>query len=241
MSKEYDDITAFHYASYRPSLQHSGILKKCLGSESYDSGLDIGCGTGQSSIALTDFCTTVVGIDPSAEMVSKGIIHSNISYSFFDKNCIDFKSNTFDIITLAGSLWYAKSQELLNEIVRVGAENTIVLAYDFEILLEDIITKIGYDTKAESLNLYNHQEDFSGFDMDKIRKVGKESERVQIQIGITDLTHLILSVKEQYLFLGDLYGIHNLYDKIEIKLSSITDSRYFDIQANTFSTLYYLK
>ena len=68
---EYDKITAFHYASYRPPL-HSKILKRCLVDRFYDSGLDIGCGTGQSSIALSDFCNRVVGIDSSSEMISKG-------------------------------------------------------------------------------------------------------------------------------------------------------------------------
>ncbi|WP_324027541.1 hypothetical protein QSV08_06205 [Maribacter sp. BPC-D8] len=41
MAHEYDQTTAFHYASYRPSL-HSQILKSYLHSDEYfEIGLDI--------------------------------------------------------------------------------------------------------------------------------------------------------------------------------------------------------
>lgn len=237
MAVEYDDITAFHYASYRPSL-HKLILKRCLDDASFNSGLDIGCGTGQSAIALADFCDMVTGIDPSTEMISKAIIHSKVSYKFFDKNHISCEDSAFPIITMAGSLWYAKSQKLLDEIVRVGAENALVLAYDFEVLLEDILDKISFVGKGDSLSTYNHQEDFSGLNADKIVELKKGSERVSIQVDVNDLVHLILSVKEQYTFLRDLYGSHDLYDKIVRKLSATTDSAFFEIQGNIFFTLY---
>jgi len=237
MPAEYDDITAFHYAAYRPSL-HSDILKRCLGNESYDSGLDIGCGTGQSAIALADSCNSVVGIDPSEDMISKAIPHAKIGYSRFDKQRIASKDNTFDIITLAGSLWYAKSQELLDEIIRVGCENAVVLVYDFEVLLKDALTKVGADTASDIENSYNHQEDFSGLNGNTLTLIEKSSDRVSKQIAIADLAHLILAVKRQYASLVERYGSSGLYDKLVLSLSSGSDSAYFTVQANTFATLY---
>ena len=52
MDNEYDEITAYHYLKYRPPL-HELILAKGLKADpTYVEGLDIGCGTGQSSIAF---------------------------------------------------------------------------------------------------------------------------------------------------------------------------------------------
>ena len=62
MIKEYDNITALHYAAYRPSL-HAKILKARFDySKKFELGLDVGCGTGQSSIALANYCKSVIGM-----------------------------------------------------------------------------------------------------------------------------------------------------------------------------------
>ncbi len=240
MAIEYDDITAFHYASYRPSL-HSLILKRCLGDSAYASGLDIGCGTGQSAVALANFCDTVIGIDPSANMISKGVPHPKLRYQFFDKRHIFFPSDTFSIITLAGSLWYAKSQTLLDEIIRVSTLNAPILIYDFEVLLTDVLDAIGFSRKVAIGAAYNHKEDFSGLSTASMTLVENGFDSMLLQIDASDLAHLILSVKEQYTSLADLYGSQGLLGKIINKLNAITDSGTFDIQVHTFFTLYQKK
>jgi ubiquinone/menaquinone biosynthesis C-methylase UbiE len=240
MTSEYDHITAFHYASYRPSL-HARILTKCFGNKFYVSGLDIGCGTGQSSIALAGFCDSVVGIDPSEDMLSKVISHSKISYSYFDKTQIAFNDASFDIITLAGSLWYAKSQQLLNEIIRVGEKNAQVFIYDFQVLLDEVLAKLGFITQEDSLDDYYHQENFSGLNTSEIKKLTEGCERMKILMTAKELAHLVLSVKEQYLFFKDLFGEQDLFNIIVEKISSGMKSNGIDIQADTFFTHYQLR
>ena len=239
MTSEYDDITAFHYASYRPPL-HIKILAKCLGDESYQTGLDIGCGTGQSSIALSNFCNRVFGVDPSADMLSKGMIHPKVSYSQFDKTQIDFKDDRFDIITLAGSLWYAKSQKLLDEIVRVGEKNSRVLVYDFQVLLDSILAKLGFE-KQEDANSYNLQENFSGLDTSKIEELSYGRDRIRFQMSAKELTHIVLSVKDRYEFFKDLYGFQEMFDTMVEKIASNSKSKRIDIEADTFFTQYQVK
>lgn len=236
---EYDKITAFHYASYRPPL-HLKVLKKTLGEKLYNSGLDIGCGTGESSIALSEFCNHVVGIDSSSDMLSKGKRHAKISYSFIDKTQINFKDASFNIITLAGSLWYAKSQQLLDEIVRVSDTHSKILIYDFQVFLEDVLGRLGFE-KQESVGDYNHQENFFGLYTGAIKKLNEGHERVQIEMTAKELAHLILSVKEQYLFFEELYGSGELFTIVVEKISSDSRSKSFNIQADTFFTLYQIK
>jgi len=52
------------------------------------------------------------------------------------------------------------------------------------------------------------------------------------------LAHLILSVKNQYAFLAEVYGSEDLYAKMVDKLKTISDSKPFTIEANTFFTAY---
>lgn len=61
MSEEYDEAIAYHYNAYRPPL-HEVILSQVLGKdERFQNGLDIGCGTGYSAIALAKYCSQVYG------------------------------------------------------------------------------------------------------------------------------------------------------------------------------------
>lgn len=46
----------------------------------FGRGLDVGCGTGQSPIALANYCRQVVWIEPSEAMLQKSIAHPSIAY-----------------------------------------------------------------------------------------------------------------------------------------------------------------
>jgi len=96
MSDEYDRITAEHYAAYRPPL-HQLILSKCLNeNQNFASGLDVGCGTGFSTIALSSFCKKVIGIDPATEMLVRAIDADNVSYAAMkDQEKLSFDTNSF--------------------------------------------------------------------------------------------------------------------------------------------------
>src|SRR5690625_1496286 len=113
MTERYDTATAKHYAAYRPPL-HRLILEKTLDrSESFRSALDVGCGTGYSSLALVPFSDRICGIDNSEEMLNLAEKHPKISYKFGDVDSLsDLTDQPFDIVTFAGSLVYTKSPKL---------------------------------------------------------------------------------------------------------------------------------
>ena len=230
MSLEYDKITAYHYAAYRPLL-HTQILEEVLSSKNKaDLGLDIGCGTGQSSIALTNFCKKVIGIEPSQEMLDNAIVHQNVEYSYYDCEHIEYQDNLFDIITFAGSLFYGKSQQLLDETIRVSKNNAQLIAYDFNTLLEPVIESIGVKPNVEPIN-YNHSEDFSGLNTNNIGLINKFEKPLQLVISATNLAHLLLSSKDNYRLLKAHFGSDNLYQKV---LEALLD------KTTTIETMTYL-
>lgn len=238
MVEEYGQITAFHYSAFRPSL-HLQILKECLeGGDEHCLGLDVGCGTGQSSIALTNYCKKVIGIEPSKEMLEKSIKHPSIEYSHYNGNYFNFQKDYFDVITFAGSLYYAKSQQLLDEVIRVGKDASKIIIYDFELSLDNILEKLNLDSTLKQKSNYDHQVNFNGLNQNSI-KVEKEFKKsLSLEISMGNISHLLLSSKDNYSLLLETFGRDNIYNKISQKLYLIFKSKSILVEAKTYSTVY---
>jgi ubiquinone/menaquinone biosynthesis C-methylase UbiE len=238
MSVEYDQITAFHYSAFRPSLHFKILNDHFEDIEKFNVGLDVGCGTGHSSIALSNFCEQVIGIDPSKEMLNKSIKDLKVEYTFYDKKNLDFVNDHFEIITFAGSLYYAKSQHILNETIRVSKQDAKILVYDFEIILDDILSLFNFEEVSDQIPGYNHEENFSGLDQKNLILHKKLKKSVPLEISASNLSHLLLSSKDNYSILCEIFGVDNLYNKISQKLISVLETEKTIIPAMTYSTVY---
>jgi len=238
MVGEYDQITAFHYAAFRPSL-HSQILKKCLEEgDEYFLGLDVGCGTGQSSIALTNYCKKVIGIEPSKEMLEKSIEHPRIEYHPYNCDYFDFPKNFFDLITFAGSLYYAKFQKLLDEVVRVSKDASKIVIYDFELLLDDLLEQLNAASTWKQQSKYDHQVNFDGLDLKGLQVEKTLKNSLSLELSMENVSHLLLSSKDHYSVLVETLGRDHLHHKISQKLRLLFKSESAFVVAKTYSTLY---
>lgn len=173
----YDEAVARQYASYRPPL-HALILERALGPEHFTVGLDVGCGTGYSTIALVDYCDIVMGIDPSADMLQRATPHDGIQYKIGDAERIPLPDTSIDIATYAGSLSYADRGRAAKEIRRVCRDTVVV--YDFSILLDELVAQIGD---------YDHSANFSG--IEGFYEVMKKKERMTIDVTAPQLATLL--------------------------------------------------
>jgi len=232
MLNEYDEVTAEHYSAYRPKL-HSLILKDNLDKQEYfNLGLDIGCGTGNSSIALSKFCKKVVGIDPIDAMLAKAIKDQKVLYRSMPPNLLEFNNNLFDVVTFAGSLYYAKSQRLLDEIVRISLPKAKIIVYDFDVVLEDILNHLELYTHLNHISRYNHQANFSSLNSSRVEIMESNKKEYKIDINISELTHLLLSAKDTYRFLKFRYA-DDIYNKtkqqlaLKFKSTTLTAESYY--------------
>ncbi|CAD5252644.1 MULTISPECIES: class I SAM-dependent methyltransferase [unclassified Imperialibacter] len=202
MTEDYNADIARHYHAYRPPL-HQVILARCLKPGAvYGNGLDIGSGTGQSSVALTDFCEKITGAEPSKEMLAQAIGHSKVTYVHFDGINLPFADTSFDLITFAGSLFYARSQGMLNEVVRVCLPNATVIAYDFEVLFHEL--PFGFDLPVEAAD-YDHRANFSGLAMNGLRETDSFVSDYQLAASAENLAHLLLSARSFYGYFSERY------------------------------------
>lgn len=235
MEKEYDDITSYYYQKYRPAL-HPIILNKCLSSEeSFKRGLDIGCGTGHSTIALCKYCEKVIGVEPSIQMLENAISHPQVEYQLLQSEEFQFEDKSFDIVTLAGSLYYAKSQKLLDEITRLGIKKSLIVVYDFKIELNPIMEFLTNNSKLKIEQNYNHEENFSGLDDQKISIIQSKKENISLEISNRNFIALLLSSKENLNLLANKYGIEKLEDKLISKLNHSN----LPLGKNSPATIYY--
>lgn len=239
MDESYDAITASHYAAFRPEL-HALILRHCIEEgASFDQGLDIGSGTGQSAIALANYCARVIGLEPSNDMLRQAKKHTKVKYLQGTIQDLDL-TKRFDILTLAGSLYYAKSQFLVDAIIRLALPDALVIVYDFDVLLDQMLSQLGVDISEKTTLVYNHQENFSGLRQGPLNLKQVVLSTVSLTLTPSECSHLLLSSKENYALLALQFGRDNLYHTTKAIVKNTLGVR-IQVKAQIYYSLYRLK
>ncbi len=117
-----DGIDAGRYARVRPYV-HPTALAKFQSLVRIDIpialALDVGCGTGQSTVVLTEIAKRVMGIDPSVDMLCHATPHSNVAYQQASAENIPFRDGQFDLITVAQAFHWFDQGAFLTEAHRL--------------------------------------------------------------------------------------------------------------------------
>lgn len=124
---------AERYAKGRPFfhpliIQHAKeflFLKELL-----PSALDIGCGTGLSTVALRDIAEKVVGIDASREMIALARKDANMKYFVSTAENLPFGEDEFDLITMSQVFHWLEREKFFSEARRVLKEKSCIIIYD---------------------------------------------------------------------------------------------------------------
>lgn len=110
------------YAARRPYV-HPDILAHVqarLGlTELLARGLDVGCGTGQSTLALTTVARQVVGLDPSPEMIRHTPQGPGLTYVQGLAEQLSFATASFDVVTVALAFHWLDRARFLPDARRV--------------------------------------------------------------------------------------------------------------------------
>lgn len=235
--EEYNANVAYHYQAYRPDL-HLPILQSVLGTQLVATGLDIGCGTGQSALALAHFCTRVTGLEPALAMFQRAIAHPQVQYQLLEGTQLDFPDSSFQLITFAGSWFYARSQLLLDEVVRVGAKGGQVVLYDFAVLLEPILVALLPKGQQIAESDYDHQADFAGLDQSELRLEQQRQATFSLELTDEEVVHLLLSVKATGELLAANYGTNRLYEQLMQRLKQLWQRPTDWVKVKTFVRVY---
>jgi ubiquinone/menaquinone biosynthesis C-methylase UbiE len=113
---------AQRYAEGRPFF-HPLAAKKiraiCCEHGRIDRALDVGCGTGQSTVALLDVADEIIGLDNSAEMLSYAPRLERIQYVRAQAEGMPFLEESFGLITVALAFHWLDPRKFLLDAHRV--------------------------------------------------------------------------------------------------------------------------
>ncbi len=120
------------YDESRPAF-HAAALSAFHASKPhmlYQSVLDVGCGTGQSSLALTEWSEHVMAIDSAEAMIDCAVKNQKISYLLADAENLPFSEAEFDLVFVASSLHWFEKRKFLNQVQKVLKSGGKFLVYD---------------------------------------------------------------------------------------------------------------
>ncbi|MEX0344303.1 MAG: class I SAM-dependent methyltransferase [Rhizobiaceae bacterium] len=211
----YDEQIAYHYSAYRPHL-HELIVAEALEGRSFRNGLDVGCGTGYSSLALTNHCERVTGIDQSQSMLDLATEHPRVNYLLGSGEKLPIEDCSVDLVTFAGVFFYLNAEAALSELKRVCRENALVLPYDFEVLIEDLMLLFDLPINGGDDD-YDHTSNPSG--MAGVATLKQVSRAIDFQVSAEEAAHILLSDKSRHEPLSGMFGTSNPFGHVVERLA----------------------
>ncbi|KAF8782241.1 putative methyltransferase DDB_G0268948 [Argiope bruennichi] len=167
------------YAKYRPfppnDLVKSIITclkKRC--DPPFKQAVDVGCGSGQSTVVLSPYFETVLGLDISEaqiECAKQFNSAKNVEYKVTAKESqLPVTSCSVDLVTFSQSLHWFKEGEIFPEVERILQPNGVVAAYGYWIPIPKLNDKDKNMEINQLITQYLH-EDKLGYYWDKERYI----------------------------------------------------------------------
>jgi SAM-dependent methyltransferase len=92
--------------------------------------IDVGCGTGLSTVALKEIAEEIVGVDASSEMIALAPKSERIAYRVADALSLPFDESEFDLMTLCSAFHWLEREKFLREAGRVLRAHGWLVVYD---------------------------------------------------------------------------------------------------------------
>lgn len=113
---------AERYAASRPYF-HPVVMERLRARYAdevpFGEVLDVGCGTGQSSIALKALAVRIIGVDSSPEMLAQAPHGPAIAYECVNAEALPFPDGSFDLVTVSCAFHWFDRHAFMAEAHRV--------------------------------------------------------------------------------------------------------------------------
>jgi SAM-dependent methyltransferase len=218
----------------------------------FELGLDVGCGTGYSAIALASYCNAVHAIERSPSMLKHAVPAPNVTYVTGSAESIPVASESVDIVAFGGVLFYADVERALVELFRVCKSEATVLVYDFEVDTESVMTRLGLAGQGTA-EPYDHTANFSGIEPEPPKRSRSSNERAQrprllealmtgqetvtLHLSALELSHVLMADSNRLRLLRKAFG-DDTENSLETLLGSDNDGHV--ISAQLYFTKYIL-
>ena len=110
---------AERYARFRPYFHPKVVEKIGEITGAIESALDVGCGTGQSTLALLSIAESVIGVDPAEEMLRHCPRRERLTYEVASAEKLPFEDDAFELISAGLAFHWFDQPKFLREAARV--------------------------------------------------------------------------------------------------------------------------
>lgn len=127
------DAAARLYAEGRPDYSQlvADLIRGITGIESpVGFAVDVGSGTGISTMAIAALAESVVGVEPSRAMVELAILADNVSYRLGSAEELPIEDQSCDLISVGSALHWFDQERFLAEASRVAKPDAWLVVYD---------------------------------------------------------------------------------------------------------------
>jgi len=123
---------AARYGRARPFF-HGEVarrLRSFAGVQRFARVLDVGCGSGQSAVALAEIADEVIAIDPSPSMLAAAQRVSNVQYLLGAAERLDFATAHFDLVSVGSALHWFDQERFYAECHNVLSRDGLLAIYN---------------------------------------------------------------------------------------------------------------
>jgi len=127
------EAAAITYARGRPDYSGviSPIIRRMLGlDEPVPLAVDIGSGTGISTMALAPLAVQVIGVEPSLSMLERAAAAPNVTYRRGSAEALPLENESCDLVSVGSALHWFDRQRFLGEASRVAKPEAWLVVHD---------------------------------------------------------------------------------------------------------------
>ncbi|BAS26859.1 class I SAM-dependent methyltransferase [Limnochorda pilosa] len=124
---------AARYARFRPYFHPmvvERVRKRLELDEPLEHALDVGCGTGQSAVALKPIARSITGVDSSRSMLEEALSDECVRYVEAPAEDLPFRDESYELVTVSLALHWFERAKFLFEAARVLKNNGWLVIYD---------------------------------------------------------------------------------------------------------------
>lgn len=129
--KDHFSGVAAGYQTFRPGYPPALFDWLATVAPRREHAVDLGCGTGQASVALASHFAEVIAIDPSAEQVARAEPHPRVTYRVAPAEDTGLQAAWADLVVAAQAMHWFDAARLQVELARIARPGAVFAAFTY--------------------------------------------------------------------------------------------------------------
>lgn len=135
--KDHFSGVAAGYRTFRPRYPDALFDWLATAAPARGRAVDLGCGTGQASVALAERFAEVVALDPSAEQISRAEPHPRVRYGVAPAEATGLPDASVDLAIAAQALHWFDPDRVYPELKRIARPGALFAAFTYDLCRVD--------------------------------------------------------------------------------------------------------